>query len=94
MVPRYKLAKMELGKAFEKIDVLKLKSEIDTIKAACDGMERADFFVFYKDAEGKQKVLFLEDLDRFPFDLKQSVKKLLVSALQRYNYYLAQINNL
>ena len=84
---------MELGKAFEKIDVLKLQSEIDTIKAACDGMERADFFVFYKNQEGMQKVLFLEDLDRFPFDLKQSVKKLLISALQRYEFCLSQINN-
>ena len=80
---------MDIQTYLQKIENLELTEELQQVKDAMNGFKKGDLFIFYNDAEGKGRVLFLDNLKHFPYNVENELKILLQDAAE--NYFL-QIN--
>jgi hypothetical protein len=83
----------QVNTALKEMERYKLTEELIQVRDALKGMKKADAFVFYEDADGRGRVLFLDNLQGFPFDLNKELKILLEDANDIYTNHLNNFIN-
>jgi hypothetical protein len=83
----------QVNTALKEMERYKLTEELIQVRDALNGMKKADAFVFYEDADGRGRVLFLDNLQGFPFDLNKELKILLEDANDIYTNHLNNFIN-
>lgn len=79
---------IDLKKELNKMERYQITEELIQVRDALKGMKKADAFIFYEDAEGRGRVLFIDNLQGFPFDLTKELKILLQDAEDIYKTHL------
>jgi hypothetical protein len=79
---------MDTQTAARRLQRLQIESELMQVKACIDGIKKGDLFVFYNDRSGAGQVLFLDNLQHFPFNIETEILALLNDAITQYQLTL------
>lgn len=83
---------MDTQTAARRLQRLQCESELIQIKAAIDGIKKGDLFVFYTDRSGAGQVLFLDNLQNFPFNIETELLALLNDAATQYQLTINELS--